>query len=385
MAKQDVLLSELYPTVEKNLSKPENTKKLKAAVERYLNANVDKLTTIGPVHRIIFSDQDAAPLYEAIGVSDVEVKRIINASPTIKSQWQIMNNPFNSAIALALRYYVLKKNEDMVKILLIYLTMSMYPSLHFKYFQYGANEQVMNYTINNLSNKFKIKQTGTLYHALLETTEVCYNTNKEKIQHCHDKDIIDFIMDEKTRLNSLLKKIANEYYKNNEEKKYLNADSDNYDDENYHEADSDSYAVERMTNNVTLKLVVDGPDMRLIRTSANSCKVSVNELRNYVNTMVTNEHREDIRSITESILYLFIFDSHNKIQEVNSNKFLAYCIDTYRKSNTTDKNIIKIKTILDKWLEDLGTYKKTQRLATINDFRRALFIFFVLTIQTTSH
>lgn len=385
MAKDgSVILQHLYPLVESGLSKKENTELLKKGIEDYLNRNIDKLTTIGPIHRTVFSDMDMSYLYRAIEVDPLKIKEIINKSPTIKGQWQIMSNPFNSAIALAIRYYTIKNNPSMVNSLLIFLTLSMYPSLHFKYFKFEPNEQIMNYTINNLSNKFKIKQLGTIYHAMLDTTQVCYKTNSEKLIRCSDKDIIDFIMDEKTRLNSLLKKIAIEFYKNKEDAKYLNTDSDSYEEDNYHEADSNTFAVERMTNNVTLKLVVDGPNMRLVTTAAKLCQVSVSELRNYVNTMVNNENRDDIRIITESILFLFIFDSQNTISEVNSNKFLMYCIETYKKSNTTDENIIKIKKVLDKWLENLGTYKKTQRLATINNFRRALFIFFVLTIQTTS-
>lgn len=379
----DVLLKKLYPLVEKGLSKKENTAMLAKAIDSYLDRNTDKLTTPGPVHRIIFSDHDASHLFNAIECTPDDVKQIINSSPTIKSQWQIMNNPFNSAISLSIRYYKLKKNDEMVLKLLIYLTVSMYPSLHFKYFKYEPNEQIMNYTINSLSNKFKVKQLGTIYHALLDTTQVCYNTNEDKIKRCTDKDVIDFIMDEKTRLNSLLKKIAIEFYENEKNKNYLNTESDNYDEDNYHEADSNTFAVERLTNNVVLKLVVDGPNIKLITTSANLCQVSVNELRNYVNTMIVNENRDDIRKIVESILFLYMFDSHNTVQEVNSNKFLLYCMETYKKSNTTDENIIKIKSILDKWLEELGTYKKTQRLATINNFRRALFLFFVLSIQTT--
>lgn len=385
MANDDrVLVTELYPLVAKGLSKKENTAHLKHGIEEFLNRNMERLTTIGPIYRIVFSDYDMGHLYKAIEVSPEEVKALINKSKVIKSQWQIMNNPFNSAIAMAIRYYKVNKNEDMARSLLIFLTMSMYPSLHFKYFKFEPNEQIMNYTINNLSNKFKIKQTGTMYKTLIETTMVCYNTNGDKIVSASDKDIVDFIMDEKTRLNSLIKKIANEFYANEKDKKYLNSDSDNYDEDNFHEADSNTFAVERMTNNVALKLVTDGPDMRLVTISAELCQVSKSELRNYVNTMVINDNRQDIRDITESILFLYIFDSQNTIQEVNSNKFLLYCMETYKKSNTTDENIIKIKKILDSWLEDLGTYKKTQRLATINNFRRALFLFFVLSIQKTT-
>ena len=60
---------------------------------------------------------------------------------------------------------------------------------------------------------------------------------------------------------------------------------------------------------------------------------------------------------------------------------MIYCLQIYRRSNTTDKNIIKIKAILDKWLKDLGLMDKTNRTATIVSFRKALFTFFVMEIQ----
>lgn len=380
-----LLLTELYPLVEKGLSKKENTQKLRIAISNFLDRNNEKLATIGPLNQIIFLGDDIDILYKCIEVEPQFIKDIIKKSSTIKSNWQIMNNPFNSAIAMAIRYYKLSKNEDMVQILLIYLTMSMYPTLFFKYFKYGANENVMNYTINNLSNKFKIKQLGTIYAALIDTTKVCYDSNNDKLIRGNDKDIIDFIMDEKTRLNSLLRKISNEYYTNKEQGKYMNSDSDCYDEDNYHEADSNSYAIERITNDIVLQLTVNGPSISLVNIAAKMSQVSVSELRNYVNTMVINGNREEIKTIVECILFLYLFDSQNTIQDLNSNKFLFYCLEVYKKSNTTDENIIKIKKILDGWLEYLGTYKKTQRLATINNFRRALFIFFVLTIMHHSN
>ena len=152
-------------------------------------------------------------------------------------------------------------------------------------------------------------------------------------------------------------------------------------EENYREAESNTYAVEKLTNGVVLKLIVNGPNMKFVNLAAKICKVSVSELRNYTTTMVTSDNKEEIQQIIESILFLYLFDDKNKLQEINTDKFFMYCIDIYKKSNTTDENIIRIKTILDSWLERLGTYKKTQRLNTINDFRRALYMFFVISIQ----
>lgn len=385
MAKDDsVLVHTLYGRVEQALAKKENSMVIKRAVSSYLDRNNDKLTTAGPVHRPIFSDMDMEQMYHATGIQPADLKDAVKQSTYIQTKWVTMQKPMNVLLPLVIRYYLKTKNSEMANITLIYLTLSMYPLLHFRYLKYGANEQIMNYTVNNLSNKFKLKQLGTVYAALIETTQKALQLHHDRLIKGTDKDVVDFINDVQTRISSFLKNIASEYYANHEKKLYLNLDSDNYEEDNYHEADSNTFAVERLTNKVALNLVVDGPNMRYVQTAANLCQVSVSELRNYVNTMVIGEKREDIRNIIEAILFLYIFDSHNSVQEINSSKFMMYCIETYKKSNTTDENIIKIKKILDSWLEELGTYKKTQRLATINNFRRALFMFFVFTIQTTT-
>lgn len=377
------ILKELYPVVEKALDKKENTIMLKNAVSDYLDRNNEKLTTIGPVYQTVFSDMDKEKLYNAIELRPEKILEVLRRSPSVKADRYIIKNPFNTGIALAIRYYTMKNNEEMVNACLIYMTLAFYPSIFHKFFKFEPNEQIMNYTINNLSNKFKVKQLGTIYAALIDTAQGAYKLHKPRLVKGTDKDIVGFILDVKTRLNSLMRKISVEFYKVHEKNLYLNTEYDSYEEDNYHESDSNSYAVERLTNAVVLKLVVDGPNMKIVNTAAKICQVSVSELRNYVNTIVINDNREKIKQIIESILYLYLFDSQNTVNDIrNNNKFLLYCLEMYKKSNTTDKNIIKIKSILDEWLEDLGTYKKTQRLATINNFRRALFLFFVITIQT---
>lgn len=376
---------ELYPMIEKGLGRPEAQKKIKQDVGRYVDIHSSKLTTQGPSSRPTFSEADKEKLYDACGIKKEQVVAIIKKNPLIKGQWKIMNDPFNSAVAVAIRYCAVTKKEDLLHTLNLYLTLSMYPSLHFKYFRFEPNEQIMAYTIANMSNKFKIKQVSSLLEALLETSTKCYEHHKDNIIKGDDKQIVDFVMDIKTRLNSLLKNISSEFYRNWQEGNYLNADGDNYDEDNYHEADSNSYAVERMTNKVTMSLVTGGPDTATISMAAKWCQVSNNELRNYVNTLVVSENREEIRTLIESILTNYLIDGQNSSDDVTrNNKFLTHAVATYKKSNTTDKNILKIKQILDGWMDDIEIYKKTQRQATINDFRRAIYIFFVISIMKTS-
>lgn len=376
-----LLTKELYPTVKASLAAPARQKGLSDAIGRFLEINAEKISQAGPVKRIMFTDSEKNAVYTATGLSPEQIKAVIAKSSELKAAGETMANPFNTAITLAIKYFTEVGNKKMLDGCLIYMTMSMYPSIHYKYFQYEPNQQVMDYTINNLSNKFKIRHHGTIYAVLVETTEGTYALHKPRLKTGSDKEILRFVADVKTRQNSLMKKLAVEFYANKEKNVFMNSDGDSYEEDNFYEADSNSYVINRISSKVVLNLTVNGPDIRFINLAAQFCNVSKSELRNYLTSMVTNEHRADIEKIVESILFLYIYDEKRPAEELGTNRFLMHSLEIYKKSNTTDENVIKIKDVLNKWLEELGTYKKTQRLATINDFRRALFVFFVFTIQ----
>jgi hypothetical protein len=375
------ILKELYPSAEKALAKKENQAHVQKMVSDYLDKNNDKLTTLGPMFRTIFSGEDKERLFNILDITPIQIKTTINNSSYIESSWKKIADPFFIACVMGVRYATIKNDNDLRTSFLIYLTLALYPSLHFKYFKFQPIENIMNYTINNLSNKYKIKQMGTMYHALLDTILVSHENEKSDIIRGYDKDFIDYVNSAQARINSMMKNIADEYYKNHKNQNYLNTEEEKNTDDEFRVVDSNIFSVDKTTNQVVLKLLVDGPNIKLIDFSAKLCSVSINELRNYINSMVVGEHREEIKTIIENILFLYLYNEQNRIEEINSNKFMMYCIELYRKSNTTDKNILKIKEILDLWLKRVDIYKKTQRLATINDFRRAIFLFFVFSIQ----
>jgi hypothetical protein len=213
--------------------------------------------------------------------------------------------------------------------------------------------------------------------------DTAYNHHKKAIIDGDDKAFVKYIQDVHTRLNSLIKNIAREYYDNYENQRYLKTEHESFEDESYYEADSNSYVIDRLTNKVVTHLVVNGPDMKLVQLAAKTNSVSVNELRNYTQTMVNEKQREDIQSIVEALLFLFLNspDEHHTASDIGTNTFMIYCLQVYKRSNTTDKNIIKIKDILDRWLDELGLTAKVSRTATIVNFRRALYTFFVMSIQ----
>jgi hypothetical protein len=383
VADGSVLLKRLYPRVESALSIPSNVKALKALITGYIDKNILKLSTSGPVHRVTFLQNEIGGLFNILVIRPEDVSAILKDSPYIKSQWRIMNNPFNATAAFCIRYFALKRNKEMEELMVTYFTLSMYPSLQYKYFKYEPNENIMNATINDMSNKFKVKRTKSIYDALMETTFLANQTMGKRLIRATDKDITDYVQAFKTRLNSLIRKIANLFYENEKKGKYLNLDRESYDQDDYQTADNDTQLTERLSDAVSMKLSVNGPNMQLIRISAKMSEVSENDLRTTVNGLCGDmENRNDIKSVTSAILYLYLCNDQNKAEMIRSNDFIYYCLNIYKKANTTDKNIILIKTILDKWLTRYSaSFKKTNRVATLNNFRRALFTFFVFTIQ----
>lgn len=380
-----VILANIYPKVEQAFTSKETQRKFSAIVASYVDRNVNRLSTAGPSKRTLFSDMERNKVYDLINFDPKTCKAIVKQSNYIKASWKIVNDPFNLVMMMILRYAKLNKLDQINQLAVTYLTLSMYPSLHYKYFKFEPNEAIMQYTINNLSNKFKVKQVGNILQALVDTTALADKTYDKNIRHANDKELTDYINAYKTRLNSLIKKIRDAFEKDYRSGNYMNTERDNEDENDFKTSDSNSLLIQRIVDQVVLKLSVNGPDSRIVDISAKMNQVSVNETRNTLNQLTQNKDESvNIRALCESILYLYLFNGENYVNDLNGSKFLTFCLAVYKKSNTNDENVIKVKSILDTWIEKYSeTYRKTQRVATLNNFRRALYTFFVFTLQRT--
>ena len=107
-------------------------------------------------------------------------------------------------------------------------------------------------------------------------------------------------------------------------------------------------------------------------------------LQTVVMTLITENNRDDIKEIIECLLALYLNDNPDpnaSLKDIGTNKFYVYCIKIYRQSNTNNKNIIKIKSILDKWIDEVDLKKKVSYVGSIGNYRKAIFTFFIFTIE----
>jgi hypothetical protein len=163
----------------------------------------------------------------------------------------------------------------------------------------------------------------------------------------------------------------------------MSIEKDNEDQDNFSRAESNSYIIERLANSIALKIAMNGPDLKWVDISARVNSVAVNDLRTTINNLTADkQNSKEIKIVIVNILTLYLSDPKNTAADIHSNKFILTCMQIYKKSNTSDRNIIMIKKILDTWLQRYSDrYKQSNRVATLNSFRKALFTYFVFTIQ----
>lgn len=383
----NIFITELYPYVEKAFSNKSNISKFHAIVGEYVDHNSKVLTDIGPFDVAYFTEKNISDVFDLIGinpkiVTDIQKKtKAPNIGPSMK---KILTNPFNILMTMIIKYAYTTNNDDLKYTSVLYFSLSMYQYFfRQKYFKFTPNRNIMEYTINNLSMKYMIRQSDNLMDAWYKTANgvpVLFEKDL-KSNKLTDGKVYLLIQYTFTRLNAFMKNIYDAFIKNHAKGNYINLEADSTDPDNYREANSTIYVINQLVDNLLMKMLVEGPPVQLITKSAKYNTVSINELRNHINKIVVDENKDDIKSLTESILFMFIFDDQNSPEDINSDKFPFFCMEIYKRAMTTNKNAMNVKNILDKWVENLDMYKKTQRAATINSFKRAIYTFFVFAIM----
>lgn len=378
-----VILNNLEKPVEIAFRDKHNNMQLMTAIKKYIDANNEVLYANSPLYRLYFSDEkDRKPVYILAGVDKKYIEELIIKADVTKSSWKIVNDPFNIMMSLIIRQYTIDKEADLMKNALLYLALSLYSSLHVKYFRYLPNENIMSYTINNLSNKFLFKHYGVIVKALMHTALASHEKYKADLLKGSDIDIINYVMNLRTRLNNLMKNFTNEYRKNQLSKKYLNTEKDNMEEDNYFESDNVSLMIARVTSQTTHKFYSSELNDKLIRVSAKYSDTSPVTLK-YALESIKDKEKKKVGELIQAILQVYLIDGKNSFESISSTRFVAYCVSIYSKSNTKDKNILLIKQLLDYFLvHNSNKYSETEREATRINYRKAFYMYIVLFIQS---
>ena len=374
-----------YPLVASFLPKTE--KILFKHISQYRDRNIDILSTPYPIRRPLWTPDDEQILFRCTNIDNRELEKSIREVRLPEGVTEKKNfKPVPTVMLLIMRYYALSKQEEKLKIMYSYMAYSMYWSIFEKYFKFPPEEAVMVYTINNLSNKYKLKQFSSMDELLYYIIETTMNKYREMLERSSDSDIWYIIGQVKTRLNNSFKKIVNEYLTNRKNKEIMFKSTEFIDDEGTQRIDSSvSASVESLANSYTSAFFASPPDMARVRMAAQLAGVSASELRATLNVITQDEAIDEVKTFYESLFYIYLTsgDPNANLNTIKSPKFLSVMRSVFKKGNSTDKNIVITRELMNKWLEKgSNTYRATKRRATMNDYRLAVYYYFILSVTS---
>lgn len=377
-----ILKDTLHPRLQRTIKDSSKCNLMMRTIKVYMDKNTEVLYASGPTYRLFMSDEDREFIFKNTGVSDKEINDLLKKIDDIDEKWTIIS-PFNILATMMIREAELSKNEKVKHLLIMSLTLSLYSSLQFKYFRFLPNKAIMDYTINNMTNKYLIKKYAVLYKAIEHIAMKNHETYTSDLIRGEDLDVKNYIMNLRTRLNNFMKIIANEYIKNSKEKKYLNTEQESRDEENYVETSNISLQIEKLLLLTDNKFYSSSINPRFVRIAADMCSVHGPTLDMAMKSLKDAEDRR-VSDLIRRILKIYLANKANSFESLKTRRMIPYCLQVYSKSNIKDQDVIEMKKLLDDFLmKYCNRYTETEREATRVSYRKAVYVYFLLHLQSS--
>lgn len=382
------LLDKYWPIINENL--PANEKKLFRYISNYRDKNFAILSSPYLLNYPIFIKEDFAIVLNCCGINEKEaIKDFVDADiPNNINKPLPKSAPFPMAMIILMKYYMEKKDRAHLDMIFYYFAYSIYWTVYTKLFsKFLPREETMVYTVNNMSNKFKLKQLGSIDKLLYDSVSSTIESTKERVLRCSNAEIFYESNLCRNSINNFMRSIVAEYMKNYNDNKVVYISADLYSEEGARldNASSISTNIDKLANEYTTKFFSHHPNLKLA-TLAKSKVESVNP-KEIISTITAILDERDIDSVSNffrSLFYLYFDANPSKdISTVKSIFFIASMEGVYKKGNSKNKNVILVKESLDHWLK-MGSvvYNRSNRPSTINDMKKGLYMYFLLFITS---
>ena len=380
-----IIKSAFYPTVETHLKNTANANRFFRYVAEYRNRNIDILSDSLILDYLIFErdGEDTKIVYRTCGIDQRELSVKIKEAQKAVALDQLKGNDksreFCTAMILMMSYY--RKDKQKLLMCTRYYVYGIYHLVFKNFFkEFKPIRDVMQYTIDNLNNKYDLVKYHSLEKALDAKIETILQWAESRLEHLSDTDIFDMISAIRTRINDFVKKIANAYFANYEANnrtfvsKETNAEGDFIIDR-----ENNTSMVAQLAGEYTTAFFTNGISEDACRNAARACDVSASELRTAILLLIKDANVREVKQFYEALFTsYFTYDPTATPADIKTLKFISKCDAIYKKSNSTNPNIIIIKKLNDEWLtKGSRSYRVSNRVATKSNFRKAIYLYFV--------
>lgn len=387
-ANTTVYRDKIYPLVEEVMSKQSTRRAYKDLIGNFISARTEGLYDILPCSRLICSESEMDKLFDAIGIKKSKISELLketyyadipNFSPlSAKHEFTVLQLNI-------VRYFICQNLRSEAELSMLYLSFSgkFYPSLHYRSYPIVPVRYVMEYVVNNkLSKKFDLVVYGNVIGAIRSVGNTWISTYKDKFKSFTDEDGKYLIDQLYSRIGSFMKNIAREYYDAYDDKdSFISYSTDSYNPDDYHIAESNTLKVSKCIEKAVNSITSTGIDYKICKMCSDT-NITPNECKAVIESIV--QEKENILEIKELISLMVSLYFASGESDVTDIKFITYTIAP--KPNAKQKEIIRMKEIIEGWLSESGTayLRRRSRVATRNSYERAVRMYFALVIHNAN-
>ena len=383
-----VLLNNHWDTIESNL--PKHSKELIAFIARYRNKNISLLESPYPQKGLYWLPICNKILYIT---TTVDEEAFVKDVLTIRG-WEGYEDTYladkapHIMMLLIARYFYMNKMTREFEIMKHYIGYAHYWGALNSMFKTFINLDVMMYTMQEMSYKSRLKSLGSIDKWVTEGVSDTLETYKKRFLRGSDFEL-HYIQEKiRSKFKSALKTIFRAQQQNeakgnrvfiSQNKVKGGEDGEDIQVEN-------TYGMAQalqIANGYTTKFFSNPIDESCLKQVTGEATISARDLRNVLSMIAADRNNiEDLRKFYQSMFYTFLESGKYSPKDIGTLRFYAEMDRLYKPGNTNDPNKLFIKEILDKWLA-IGskTFRTSNRTATLTNFRKSIYVYFVLKIM----
>lgn len=366
---------------------------------KWVSRNADVLGSKNLGKRVTFYDADENEIFRIFNVDKKVISEIVKKSTYVDKKWQISIRPLNVLQYVLIFFYLDNKhvfeakklNTEPYKIANMMLSARFFSTIQRRQFKYEPDDNVMFYTLENLSNKFTITKLNSIYEMIVYIADTNLESmlNSDTANSRTDNVLDSYMRKLNTRISSNLVNISRVFYENhkNQKKVYTESNTVEFEDGKKDLATTTSVSndIEIVTRRIIHNLNTDtGVDVKSLRLACNKTSTSYSTMLNVLQT-IKNERDERVENIIKNIISYFLVSEKANVSQIKSYMFFNVCISAYRISNSKNEYIIKIKEDLNSLLNQYSQiYFKSNRPTTKANFRACLYLYIILSMNRLS-
>ena len=384
-----ILRDKYFPYIESFIPKTENV--LFRYIAKYEDKNSEILNSPYPIKQLSFNENgdDGNIIFKCTHINRKELEadmKIALKSAGIPYDEKAAFISLRVVMYLIIRYYLVTNQPKKMNIMYYYYGYSLYWKMYTKYFPLKVlKPECMMYTINNMSYRNIIKKEGSIRALVYYIIKNRFEYYQTEIVGSTDGEIV-YVLDAcQSDINAKIKEIADKYNKDVTEGNVMYEGTTLVDDQGAQREDTSvSSSAESLAQKYANNFFMSDIDVNKVNQAlAFSQEVSKKELQSTLEYVLREAKPEEVIEFYSCVFYIYLTtdDPACTVDTVNSLKFLATMYNVIKKGNSVNKNIIRMREIMDDWLvHGSNTFRLTQRDATKTNYRKAVYCYFILCV-----